>query len=772
MLSIYTNAPSLPYTVTVPSGNDWLSVKPVSGTAPASVVVSVNPAGLAPNTYQASITVNVPNANPANQLVPVTLKVSAATSPKLQVDSGALTFAFAQGAQARTERRTISNVGGGSLTFQTSAVTAAGGNWLKVSPASGTATIVNPASLVINADPTGLAPGTYTGAVSVSSAGSSENRDLPVTLTVSAVAQSILLSQTGLSFTAVVQGGTVPSQNFGILNTGAGMMDWSVSASTLSGGNNWLSVTPQSGTTDAASLNVPLVDVLVDPSGLEPGEYYGQVSVKVSSADNTPQIVSVVLTVLPPGSDPGPLIRPTGLIFTAVSGAAAPTAQAVQVSNLAGTAKTFTSGRLTTDGANWFTIQPGTGTVTPNDPVSIQVQASGTGLTPGIRRGVLTLLFGDGSVRTVNILFVLAATAPAQQTASSVHGGLREGDSACAPTKLLPVISSLGSDFTVPAAWPNLLEARIVDDCGSPMIKGSVVASFSNGDPPLPFISLKNGVWSSTWQARNTDVSQVIVSVTAEIPEQKLQGTAQVRGGLRSNVEPPVLGAGGIVNAASYAADAPLSPGSMVSIFGANLSQGESESENLPLSTKLAGTLVMIGGRQLPLRFVSEKQINAMIPYGVPVNTQHQLVVQRGNAYTLPATITLAAAQPACFTKDLSGKGQGIVVGPSGKLAEPGSPVEAGDVVTLYCAGLGEVDPGLDAGAAAPASPLAWTAHPVTLTIGGIAATIQFSGLAPGFTGLYQINATVPHDVSAGDAVPVVLTVEGLSSPAVTMAVR
>src|SRR5207249_3908937 len=170
-------------------------------------------------------------------------------------------------------------------------------------------------SLTVTANPQGLAAGTYTGRVSINSPDAG-GVTVPITMTVAAGSQTILLSQSGLTFTAVVGGGTPPSQNFGVLNIGQGVMNWSAASSTLSGGQGWLTVAPASGSTDAASLTIPFVEAAVNATGLAPGDYYGRIEVTAPAAGNTPQIVSVVLTVLPSGSDPGPLIRPTGLIFT------------------------------------------------------------------------------------------------------------------------------------------------------------------------------------------------------------------------------------------------------------------------------------------------------------------------------------------------------------------------------------------------------------------------------------------------------------------------
>src|SRR5262249_46328570 len=147
-----------------------------------------------------------------------------------------------------------------------------------------------------------------------------------------------------------------------------------------------------------------------------------------------------------------------------------------------------------------------------------------------------------------------------------------------------------------------------------------------------------------------------------------------------------------------------------------------------------------------------------VVPFDLPVNTRHQLLITRGSSLNLPESVIAAEAHPAIFTTDQTGKGQGLVFGVSNSgtqnLADRANPVRAGDTVITYCSGLGRVDPPAPAGSAAPSSPLSRTVHPVGLTIGGVKAAVLFAGLVPGATGLYQINATVPQGVPTGDAVP------------------
>ncbi|HTW63443.1 MAG TPA: hypothetical protein VME17_02455, partial [Bryobacteraceae bacterium] len=99
-------------------------------------------------------------------------------------------------------------------------------------------------------------------------------------------------------------------------------------------------------------------------------------------------------------------------------------------------------------------------------------------------------------------------------------------------------------------------------------------------------------------------------------------------------------------------------------------------------------------------------------------------------------------------------------------------PASAGDVLIIYCSGLGPVSPPVPAGSAASATQLSNTVNPVTVTVAGQAASVLFAGLAPGFAGLYQVNAVVPTGIAASTSVPVVLTVSGRSSVPVTISIQ
>jgi uncharacterized protein (TIGR03437 family) len=288
-------------------------------------------------------------------------------------------------------------------------------------------------------------------------------------------------------------------------------------------------------------------------------------------------------------------------------------------------------------------------------------------------------------------------------------------------------------------------------------------------------ISQLDGRWSATWAPHHAPTPSVNVSVAASHPDGR-SGTAAIGGSVQSNPEVPLVDSGGVVSAASFAFPATPSSGEMVSLFGVKLADGTESAALLPLKTQMQGATVTVAGRSLPLLFTSERQVNAIIPYNVALSASQQLIVRKDNRLAVPEPLHIASAEPGIFTPDSSGKGQGhIYVFPTPDqqiLADAGHPVKAGDALVIYCEGLGPVDPPVDAGAAVPSDVLRKTVNAVSVTIGGQPAPVVFAGLTPGFTGLYQVNVTVPSGVPTGGQIPVVLSSGRFSSSPVTIAVR
>ncbi|HTW66367.1 MAG TPA: hypothetical protein VME17_17210 [Bryobacteraceae bacterium] len=780
-LSFTSPVEGLPFTVSIPAGVNWLEVSPANGASPRLIQVTANPANLAPNTYQTIITVVVANANPSTIAVPITFQVTAALAPTLSLDKASLSFPYPQNGSARSQTVTVSNTGGGSLPFSAAATTSGGGQWLSVSPAAGQALPGSPVALTITANPSGLAAGAYSGQVTVTAG--SQSQVVAVTMTISSLSQAILLSQAGLSFLGVQGGGVVPAQSFGVQNIGSGVVNWTASMSTLAGGSSWLQVSPASGSSNAAAAASPRVTVSVDASALSAGTYYGLVRIDAPGAANSPQVLTVFLQVLPPNAEVAGVVQPSQLVFTASAGGESPGSQIVQVYNIVSAAKSFQSQVNASPGLAVIT-RPRGATLNPQQPTSIVVQPLTTNLNAGVYNAVLTLQFSDGTISPVQITVIVSNTGAVSSSAKS--GKFKPAiTSSCTPSKLFPVLTTLGPTFTVSAGWPTALAVSVEDDCGMPLqTTGSVTVNFSDGEPPLSLQAQGSGDWEGTWPTGNA-ATGVTLKIHAANP-QGLAGDQDVTGNLASQQQPPVFSKSGITNAAVVQAFTALAPGAAISIYGSRLAESTASASALPLPAQLVDTQVFIAGTSpggtstgllnLPLYYVSENQVNALVPYEVSVNTSLQLLVQRGSTYSMPIQIDMAQAQPAVFGSSLLPGSAGLiydfpVAGGQPYLVSGSAPAHPADTIVLYCAGLGTVNPGVADGAA-PGQQLSNTSSTPQVTIGGQSAHVQFAGLAPGFTGLYQVNAVVPSGAQTGANVPITLTIDGQTSPAITIAIQ
>lgn len=615
--------------------------------------------------------------------------------------------------------------------------------------------------------PGDLAPGDH--AVSLSIAGIPSN-----TVTIPVAIRGLALTQSGFTFQAVEGGGAPAPKSFRVQAGVTVPLAFTISPSTVTGGN-WLLVTPTSGVV-TPNQAPPTVTVSVDASRLTAGDYFGSIRVDAPGATNTPQFITVVLNIAPANGNPGPTVEPTGLVFVAVIAAAAPAPQTTRITNVTTRPTAFAVTPAVVGSTNWFAAAPLNGMVAPGQPVDIGVTPNVAGLAAGVYRGSLTIAFPqDQAVRVVELLLVVTPVAPsATATEDTVTG--RETSHTCTPTRLLPVFTLLGRNFNAPTALPTPIESQVVDDCGNPLRAGTVVATFSNGDPPLPLVAQRDGRWSGTWVARNPRTATVTVTLTADQQIPRLTGTVDVGGNTPENPDAPLVNSRGVVSAASYSPSAVPSPGDFVAVFGGRLADRPEVAQSLPLPFQLAGASVTMGGRPLPVYFTSAGQINAIVPYELAANNTYQLIVRKGNRLSVPEPVTLAAAQPGVFTVDLTGRGQGhVYVFTSATdffLADASGPARAGNVIVVYCSGLGSVDPPVTTGSAVPFDAPRLATATVTLTIGGVPAQLTFAGVTAGFAGLYQVNAVLPAGVTPGDAVPVVITAGGVPSPAATMAVR
>lgn len=225
-----------------------------------------------------------------------------------------------------------------------------------------------------------------------------------------------------------------------------------------------------------------------------------------------------------------------------------------------------------------------------------------------------------------------------------------------------------------------------------------------------------------------------------------------------------------IVNAASFSAG-PFAPGGLVTLFGSFGVASEAAS-GPPFPASLGGLSIQVNGIPAPLLYVSGAQVNFQVPWELQAMSQAAPTVTVNGQTSGAQTASLAPYSPGIFSLDSGGSSQGAILNGSQQLVSPSNPATAGStVIEIFATGLGAVSNQPASGAAGPSGPLAETTTTPTVTIGGVSSPVSFSGLAPGLTGVYQVNALVPAGAPAGNAVPVVLSIGGSVSNTVTLAI-
>ncbi len=287
----YQGVDGLSWMAWVEEGNvDWLAIQPGSGSVtqgqPQDVTVLVDAAELSTGQYVANLVVVGEGFPTPIGRVAVNLTVTPA--PRIGLSTTSLTFSIDEGSNPPAQSFTITNVGGGELSWGATDNVA----WLSLSPTAGSLGSSQAQVVTVTVNTAGLNPGSYLAAITVSDpAATNSPRTIAADLTVTED-PAIGLSATALSF-STRQGSNPPAQQLTVSNTGGGLLNWQASDNTT-----WLSVSPFSGTLPAGPGQ--RLTATVSSASLSPGTYSGAITVSDPEASNSPRIVSVNLTVLPP----------------------------------------------------------------------------------------------------------------------------------------------------------------------------------------------------------------------------------------------------------------------------------------------------------------------------------------------------------------------------------------------------------------------------------------------------------------------------------------
>lgn len=371
-LYISSTTPGLEFTTTTTPNTPWLVVANTITQTPGQAVIAVNPVGLSPGTRTGSV-IFTPINGGGPIAIPVVFTITTAVS-NLVLSPPQLNFNFQIGGGVPQEQTVAINSTSADapLAYTAAIHSNAGATWLRLSGTSGT----SPGFVSVGLNTQNLNEGVYSAQIVVRADGAGNNpQTVPVSLTVTRQF-SFSAAPSSLNFTAVI--GSAPQTQAVQLTAASPPLGFLATSS-----STWLTVSPNGG-------NAPTtMGVSVNPQGLGPGTYAGniQVSPTVSGAGTITIPVTLTLT-----ANSQLRVSPTALQFTANEGIA-PAAQPLQV-----TSTTTPIPYTVFTSTSWIGLST-TGGTTPGSPlVSVLPQGLGAGFYRGEIRVSTT---EPGNVTTV-----------------------------------------------------------------------------------------------------------------------------------------------------------------------------------------------------------------------------------------------------------------------------------------------------------------------------------------------------------------------------------
>jgi uncharacterized protein (TIGR03118 family) len=216
-------------------------------------------------------------------------------------------------------------------------------------------------------------------------------------------------------------------------------------------------------------------------------------------------------------------------------------------------------------------------------------------------------------------------------------------------------------------------------------------------------------------------------------------------------------------NAAS-ASRGSIAPGEVLALSGITIGprpavSSPSLTTAVNATTTLGGTTITFNGTPAPILYTQADQAVVVVPFGL-VGTTANIVATFGTTTTQALQVPLAPSAPGMYLYN----GGALAFNQDGTINTTTNPATAGSVVVLYTTGLGQTDPPGQDGVKSGSLVLAETVAPVTVSIGGQPATVVYAGSAPGqISGVQQVEAVVPTGAGTGP-IPVIVTVNGVSS--------
>jgi uncharacterized protein (TIGR03437 family) len=314
---------TLTETVNSPAGGNWLNISPTTNTTPGETTATANPAGLQPGNYSATVSgvAQEPKGVTGGNLTSaLQAHLTVLSNPNIFVDRNFVAFVAStlQNPPVPTPASTTVNFVTTSTSgypFTSTVTTGSGGNWISVSPSSGTA--ASGASISISIVPSiiaSLTPGYYSGQVQLNFSGGApvSEHTITVGLRIEGSTSEPLLDVTpgGMVFVAIAGSANPASQNVSVRSEGTaatGLAYTVTTAVSTPSGGSWLSAGSSGGTALPTKSTVP---ISVNTTGISAGKYSGTVSFNPDPTTNAPNpVVNVILIVNSAQSNPTPSNR-------------------------------------------------------------------------------------------------------------------------------------------------------------------------------------------------------------------------------------------------------------------------------------------------------------------------------------------------------------------------------------------------------------------------------------------------------------------------------
>jgi uncharacterized protein (TIGR03437 family) len=283
--------------------------------------------------------------------------------------------------------------------------------------------------------------------------------------------------------------------------------------------------------------------------------------------------------------------------------------------------------------------------------------------------------------------------------------------------------------------------------------------TLSDGSTPLTTLGFTdNGTGQVSFTASNLSVGSHTIIAAYSGNSNYNASTSSLTQTVSS--PPPTATITSLVNAASYGTPA---AGGAATIFGTFPGLTADSASVTPLPTIVDSVTAFIDNIRVPLYYVSSTQINVQIPW--QVGTDENAVISISNGiWSAGMNADILSSSPGIFEIDASH--DGAILHSDFTLVSSTNPAVPGETVLIYATGLGPVTPAQANGAPASTSELATAANP-QVKIGSQVTTVMWTGLAPGFVGLYQINAVVPTGANTGNNTITLQTPSATSNAAV-----